>query len=98
MGFLGSYSKTFGQIYIADDAFLAAAATVQNFVNGGGRILWGFVNPSVLYQYGRVISTSRRTLRFDYQLFYLLHLISIYITIISSLTFHPCFPEFHRSL
>ena len=43
MGFLGSYSKTFGQIYIADDAFLAAAATVQNFVNGGGRILWGFI-------------------------------------------------------
>ena len=43
MGFLGSYSKTFGQVYIVDDAFLAVTATVQNVVNGGGRILWGFI-------------------------------------------------------
>ena len=43
MGFLGSYSKTFGQVYIVDDAFLAITATVQNVVNGGGRILWGFI-------------------------------------------------------
>ena len=43
MGFLGSYSKTYGQVYIIDDAFLATTATVQNFVNGGGRILWGFI-------------------------------------------------------
>ena len=43
MGFLGSYSKTYGQVYIVDDAFLATTATVQNFVNGGGRILWGFI-------------------------------------------------------
>ena len=42
-GFLGSYSKTFGQIYITDDAFLSIAATIQNLANGSGRILWGFI-------------------------------------------------------
>ena len=42
MGFLGSYQKTYGQIYVKDDNFLSLAATIQNFINGTGRILWGF--------------------------------------------------------
>jgi hypothetical protein len=42
MGFMGSYQKTYGQIYIEDDVFLSTAATIQNVVNGSGRILWGF--------------------------------------------------------
>jgi hypothetical protein len=43
MGFMGTYQKTYGQIYIEDDVFLSTAATIQNVVNGTGRILWGFI-------------------------------------------------------
>ena len=37
LDFTGTYTKSFGQVYISDDAFLAAAATVQNVMNGTAR-------------------------------------------------------------
>ena len=37
LDFTGTYQKAFGQVYISDDAFLAAAATVQNVMNGTAR-------------------------------------------------------------
>ena len=37
MSFVGTYAKAFGQIYISDDAFLVAVATVQNVMNGTAR-------------------------------------------------------------
>ena len=37
LSFVGTYAKAFGQIYISDDAFLVAAATVQNVMNGTAR-------------------------------------------------------------
>ena len=37
LDFTGTYAKSFGQVYISDDAFLAAAATVQNIMNGTAR-------------------------------------------------------------
>jgi hypothetical protein len=40
-GFLGSFEKSYGMLYINDDAFLAVAATLQNVMNGTSRIVWG---------------------------------------------------------
>lgn len=37
LSFIGTYAKAFGQIYISDDAFLVAVATVQNIMNGTAR-------------------------------------------------------------
>ena len=37
LDFTGTYAKSFGQVYISDDAFLAIAATVQNVMNGTAR-------------------------------------------------------------
>ena len=37
LSFIGTYAKAFGQIYISDDAFLVAVATVQNVMNGTAR-------------------------------------------------------------
>ena len=40
-GFMNSYSKSFGQVYISDDKFFATVATVSMFANGLCRIFWG---------------------------------------------------------
>jgi hypothetical protein len=55
MGFMGSYQKTYGQIYIEDDIFLSTAATIQNVVNGTGRILWGFIFDYMGYRVGYIV-------------------------------------------
>ena len=39
LSFTGTYAKSFGQVYISDDAFLVAAATVQNIMNGTARLM-----------------------------------------------------------
>jgi len=58
MSFLGSYQKTYGQIYISDDTFLAVAATVQSVVNGVGRITWGFIFDYLGYKKTMLCITS----------------------------------------
>ncbi len=40
-GLFLSYSKSYGQIYISDDNFLAMAYTVSQVFNGSCRVVWG---------------------------------------------------------
>ena len=42
VGFIASYQKSFGQIYIQDDRFFAIIGTVSSFINGCSRIIWGY--------------------------------------------------------
>jgi hypothetical protein len=58
MGFIGSYQKTYGLIYINDDIFLSIAATVQNVVNGTRRITWGFIFDYLKYKVGNKQAAS----------------------------------------
>ncbi len=63
MNFMGSYQKSYGMLYINDDAFLAICATLQNVMNGSSRILWGSIFDCMGYRV-RLDHTTIRTASF----------------------------------
>merc|ERR1712117_768383 len=41
--FFITYNKSYAMLYISDDTFLAAAATIQSVLNGSSRLIFGFL-------------------------------------------------------